>query len=131
MEILSINLEKGCGIRKESATGVRILAGKRFLEEVAISYDKSLSYLESDSSNGYIEAQEIANTHVSEIRYNSVSRGYSIDLSYKAASYLLESIGHYARVWDGRGFEYAPMVRSALALERHLIKYGLPQEVQG
>ena len=131
MEILSINLEKGCGIRKPWATGVRILAGKRFLEEVAISYDKSLSYLESDGSNGYIEAQEIANAHISEIRYNFVSSGYSIDLSYKAASYLLESIGHYARVWDGRGFEYAPMVRSALALERHLTKYGLPQEVQG
>ena len=131
MEILSINLEKGCGIRKEVATGVRILAGKLFLEEVAISYDKSLSYLESDGSNGYVEAQEIANTHVSEIRYNSVSRGYSIDLSYKAASYLLESIGYYASIWKDWGFEYAPMVRSALALERHLIKYGLPQEVQG
>ena len=131
MEILSIDLEKGCGIRKQSATGVRILAGKRFLDEVSINYDKCLSYLESDGSNGYIEAQEIANTHVSEIQYTSGRWGYSIDLSYKAASYLLESIGHYASIWKGRGFEYAPMVRSALALERHLTEYGLPQEVQG
>ena len=124
MEILSINLEKGCGIRKESATGVRILAGKLFLEEVAIQSTAS-------AEDGRIEAKEIANTHVSEIRYTSSSRGYSIDLSYKAASYLLESIGYYASIWKGWGFEYAPMVRSALALERHLIKYGLPQEVQG
>ena len=124
MEILSINLEKGCGIRKQSATGVRILAGKRFLEEVAIQSTAS-------AEDGRIEAKEIANTHVSEIRYTSSSRGYSIDLSYKAASYLLESIGYYASIWKGWGFEYAPMVRSALALERHLIKYGLPQEVQG
>ena len=140
MEILSINLEKGCGIRKEVATGVRILAGKRFLEEVIISHDKSLSYLEPDGytdvdpqfaaaiCNGYLEAQEIANAHISEIRYNFVSSGYSIDLSYKAASYLLESIGHHARVWKGKGFKYAPMVRSALALERHLDKYGLPPQ---
>ena len=124
MEILSINLEKGCGIRKEAATGVRILAGKLFLEEVAIQSTAS-------AEDGRIEAKEIANTHVSEIRYTSSSRGYSIDLSYKAASYLLESIGYYASIWKGWGFEYAPMVRSALALERHLIKYGLPQEVQG
>ena len=124
MEILSINLEKGCGIRKEAATGVRILAGKLFLEEVAIQSTAS-------AEDGRIEAKEIANTHVSEIRYTSSSRGYSIDLSYKAASYLLESIGYYASIWKDWGFEYAPMVRSALALERHLIKYGLPQEVQG
>ena len=129
MEILSINLEKGCGIRKEVATGVRILAGKRFLEEVIISHDKSLSYLEPDDiGSGYIESQEIANAHISEIRYNFVSSGYSIDLSCKAASYLLESIGHHAMVWRGKGFKYAPMVRSALALERHLDKYGLPPQ---
>ena len=50
MEILSINLEKGCGIRKQSATGVRILAGKLFLEEVAIQSTAS-------AEDGRIEAK--------------------------------------------------------------------------
>ena len=127
MEILSINLEKGCGIREESATGVRIIAGKRFLEEVA-KQNWETRWMWSASGRG--KAQEISNARIVEIKHPSRTE-YSIDLSYKSASYLLECIGHYASIWKGQGFEYAPMVRSALALERHLTKYGLPQEVQG
>jgi len=37
----------------------------------------------------------------------------------------LGSLDTYASIWGDWGFEYAPIVRSANALERHLTKYGL------
>ena len=120
MQVLSIDLEKGCGIRKESATGVRIFAGRMFLSEMAMQSEAS-------SEDGCVEAKEIfeAGMHISETRYRPGKVGYSVDLSEGAARYLLGSLDTYADIWGDWGFEYASMVRSANALERHLTKYGL------
>ena len=123
MQVIPLNIETGSGMWKREwqnasghfkATGVRIFAGGRFLEEAAMQSIAS-------GEDGCVEAQEIATAKLQDREED----GYCIDLSNDAARYLLGSLGYYASIWGNWGFEFAPMVRSALALERHLTKYGL------
>jgi hypothetical protein len=118
MKVIPINND-GAGIRKDLATGVRIYAGPRFLAEAGMQSQAS-------AEDGCIEAQEIFDAKPFATRYPPSQKvDYSIDLSLDAARYLLGSLGDYASIWGNWGFEGAGMVRSALALEGHLTRYGL------
>jgi hypothetical protein len=126
MEVRPINIETHAGVWKREwrnsfghlqATGVRIFAGKQFLE---LATTQSVA----SGEDGIAEAEEVANANIQD----RGDRSYCIDLSNDAARYLMGSLGDYASIWMNWGFDHASSVRSALALERHLTKYGLTPE---
>jgi hypothetical protein len=112
-----------------TATGVRIFAEKRFLEEVK-SITLHNRYGDWDTTEAaqwtwggwYQLTISNVDIHESSIRDQVLTtRGdYYINLSNDAASYLLGCLHGWAESWSELGFESAAMVRSALALERHL-----------